>query len=58
MKFSYDPPAPHKGLPVFADGPLFDKMTMREYVEAQARWPAGAYCVRVYVVEDEPKRKE
>ena len=58
MKFRHDPPGPHKGLPVFVDGTLFVKMTAREYEAAQAHWPVGAYCVRVYVVEDEPKRKE
>jgi hypothetical protein len=53
MKFTYDPPKPHKGIPVYVDGPIFDKMTMLEYLAARAHWPLDAYSVRVYVDKEE-----
>ena len=49
MKSTYAPPKPHKGIPVYVDGVLFDKMTMPEYAAARAHWPTDAYSVRVYV---------
>ena len=55
MKFSYDPPKPHKGIPVYVEGTIFDKMTVREYEGARAHWPLGAYSVRVYVDKEEDK---
>ncbi len=55
MKLKYDPPKPHKGIPVYIDGVLFDKMTMSQYDAVQACWPNGAYVVRVYEEKKEIK---
>ena len=56
MKFTYDPPRPHKGIPVYVDGAIFDQMTLPDCAAARAHWPPGAYSVRVYSDRLTPSR--
>lgn len=48
MKFSYDPPKPHKGITVYLDGVLFDKMTIGQLDFFLSTLPPLAQVVRVY----------